>query len=301
MKKFTGVYTALITPFDEKDRLDEEGLIQNIQYQIEANVDGIVPLGTTGEAPTLTHSEKIKVIQLAVQEAKEIIPVIVGTGSYSTQETIKNTQEAKDLGADAVLIVTPYYNKPTQEGLFLHFKAVSDAVEIPIIVYNIQGRTGQNIQTETLQRISELQNVVGVKEASGQVSQMSDVIEMIARNNPHFSVLSGDDGLTLPLMALGGHGVISVISNLLPKEVKALVTAMQNNELETAKEIHFQLMPFIKAAFIETNPIPIKALMNLLSMPAGICRLPLSNLQPKNHELLTQVLSHYGKAKCSSC
>jgi 4-hydroxy-tetrahydrodipicolinate synthase len=297
MKKFKGVYTAIITPFDSHNQLDEEGLLQNIQYQIEGNVDGIVPLGTTGEAPTLSKEEKIKIIKMCVEEAKGIMPVIVGTGSYSTNETIERTKEAKDLGADAVLVVTPYYNKPTQEGLFQHFKALTDQVDIPVIVYNIQGRTGQNIQTDTLKRIAELPNIVGVKEASGQVSQMSDVIEMVARNYPHFSVLSGDDGLTLPLMSLGGDGVISVISNLFPKEVKALVTA----HYEEATNLHFSLMPFIRAAFIETNPIPIKAAMKIAGLPSGDCRLPLCDLQPQNYEHLKRVLTYYGKAKSPSC
>ena len=269
----SGVYTALVTPFT-KDDIDFEGMRKNIRFQIDQGVSGILPLGTTGESPTITHEEKDNIIKLAVEEARGKVQVMVGTGSNATNATIRYTETARELGADIVLIVTPYYNKPTQEGIFQHFKAVNDAVDIPIIVYNIQGRTGINISTETMRRLSELSNVVGVKEASGNIIQIGDVIGTIVNTGTKFSVLSGDDGLTLPLLSLGGHGVISVVSNLLPARVVAMVQAALNNDFKTAAKIHFELLPLFKGAFIETNPIPIKAAMNICGMAAGGCRLP---------------------------
>lgn len=277
-----GAYTAIVTPFNENGELDEEGLRLNIRYQIKNGVDGIAALGTTGEAPTLSEQEKEKIICIASEETKGKIKLMVGTGSYSTQQTIENTKKAKKFGAEIVLIVIPYYNKPTQEGLYKHFKAVAEAVDIPIMVYNIQGRTGQNLQTETLKRLANIPNIIGVKEASGNILQMMEVIEAIHNQQPEFSVMSGDDALTLPLMTLGGHGIISVVSNLLPYQVKALVTALQEKEYEKARQIHYNLLPLFRNAFIETNPIPIKAAMKMKGMAAGSCRLPLCDLMPEN-------------------
>lgn len=290
MKKCQGVYTALVTPFDAKGQLDEEGLRKNIRHQIACGIDGIVPLGTTGESPTLSSKEKEHIISIAIEEAKGKIAVMVGTGSYSTQQTIENSLLAQKKGADMVLIVTPYYNRPTQEGIFQHFKAVASAITVPIILYNIQGRTGQNIATDTLKRIADLPGIIGIKEASGNMGQISDVIEMVARHHPNFSVMSGDDALTFPIMAMGGLGIISVAANLIPKQVKSLVTAIQKGDYKTARELHFQLMPFFRAAFIETNPIPIKAAMSHYGMPAGSCRLPLCDMSPENLSKLKAVL-----------
>lgn len=285
MKAFKGAYTALITPFTDEDELNEEGLIHLLQRQLSSAIDGVVLLGTTGESPTLSEKEKKRIIEIAKHECKQT-SLIIGTGSYSTKQTIINTIAAEQAGADAALIVTPYYNKPTQEGFYQHFKAITEVTELPIIIYNIPGRCSQNLQTETLKRLLEFPTIVGVKEASGNISQINDVIELARQHRPEFSVLSGDDALTLPLMALGGHGVISVISNLLPKEVKELVDTIASGDFQTAQQLHYNLMPLIKMAFIETNPIPIKALHELHDLPAGKCRLPLCNLSEANYELL---------------
>jgi 4-hydroxy-tetrahydrodipicolinate synthase len=290
MKKIRGAITALITPFTTNGKLDEEGFKQNLNFQISNGIDGLVPLGTTGEAPTLTHEEKEKVIKLTVKAAKGKVPIIVGTGSYSTQLTIEYTQQAAELGADMALIVTPYYNKPTQEGLYKHFKAITESTPLPIMVYNIQGRTGQNLETNTLRRIADLPNIIGVKEASGNISQVGEVIETIARHRPNFSVLSGDDANTLVLMALGGDGVISVISNLIPAKVKQLVEAIEKGNLTLARELHYQMMPIVRGAFLETNPSPIKAAMNYFGMPSGGCRLPLCDLTTENIKKLSDIL-----------
>lgn len=288
--RLKGLYTALITPFKNDESLDEKGLRELLKFQIKNRVDGVVLLGTTGEAPTLSENEKERVIQIGVEELKGRTQILIGTGSYSTKQTISQTQKAKELGADGALVITPYYNKPTQEGLYLHFKALTEAVDFPICVYNCAGRTGQNLQTETLKRIASLPNIAGVKEASGQVSQISEVIEKILPGNPDFCVLSGDDALALPLMGLGGHGLISVASNLYPAEVKDMVDACLQGDWKRAKEYHFKLSPFFKAAFLETNPIPIKAAMQMSGKPAGPCRLPLCAMETGNRAKLEEVV-----------
>ncbi|WP_068468072.1 4-hydroxy-tetrahydrodipicolinate synthase [Candidatus Protochlamydia phocaeensis] len=285
-----GLYTAVITPFTTQGKLDEEGFKSNLQFQLHHGVDGIVVLGTTGESPTLTAKEKQRVVEIAVQEVKGKAVLMVGTGSYSTEQAIEQTCLAEQMGADAALIVTPYYNKPTQEGLYRHFAAICQSTPLPICIYNIQGRTGQNLQTATLKRIAAFSSIMGVKEASGDIIQMNEVLDMIAKDFPHFSVVSGDDALTLPLIALGGQGVISVASNLVPGAVKALVHAGLEGNFKLAREWHYRLLPFFKAAFIETNPIPIKTAMSLCRMPAGSCRLPLCDLLPQNYEKLAQVV-----------
>jgi 4-hydroxy-tetrahydrodipicolinate synthase len=277
---FKGTYTAVITPFKDDSTLDIEGWQQNIQYQIDHNIDGLIILGTTGETPTLTSQEQEILIK---ESAQKDIQTIVGTGSNSTEQTIKNTQRAQDLGADGALVVTPYYNKPTQEGIYLHFKTICDNTDIPIIVYNIKGRCGQNINTSTLQRIADLPNIKAVKEASGDIVQVMNVIKTI----PHINVLSGDDVLTLPIMALGGHGIVSVASNIIPAQIKNLVETQ-------SKELHYHLLPLLQALFLETNPMPVKAAMNLCNMPAGPCRLPLCNMQDSTHDQLKRVLQNMG-------
>lgn len=299
MKKVKGVYTAIITPFDGNGKLDEEGLRRNIRYQVSAGVDGIVALGTTGEAPTLSSHEKERVMVIAAEETRGKIGLIIGTGSYSTQQTIENTRLAHKLGADQALIVTPYYNKPTQEGIYRHFKAIAEATTLPIIVYNIQGRTGQNIQTETFKRIADIPTVVGVKESSGNIQQIGDVIEQIASNHKNFSVLSGDDPLTFLAMCLGGDGVISVISNLIPDQIKAMTNALEKKDYAKARELHYQWMPLCRGAFLETNPMPIKAAMQMCGMPAGSCRLPLCELLPENEQKLKRILNNLGLLKAS--
>jgi 4-hydroxy-tetrahydrodipicolinate synthase len=284
-----GLYTALITPFDEGGGVDSTRLRYNIRAQIQHGVDGIVLLGTTGETPTLTDREKEQIIQIGVEEAKNRATILVGTGSYSTEKTIDNTRRAKELGADGALVVTPYYNKPTPEGIFRHFKALTEATHFPICLYNIQGRTGVNLQTQTLLRLADLSHIIGVKEASGNLAQMDEVVQAFAAR-PDFSVLSGDDALTLPLMALGGHGVISVTSNLALTPMKELIKACSKMNFTSARQLHRQLTPLFKALFIETNPIPLKAAMHLLGMDSGVCRLPLCELLPENRKKLKALI-----------
>jgi 4-hydroxy-tetrahydrodipicolinate synthase len=267
-----------------------EALRENVRFQIENGVHGLVPLGTTGESPTIKEEERKLIIKTVVDEVNGKIPVIVGTGTYSTEEAVRLSKEAQDLGADGLLVVAPYYNKPTQEGLYLHFKAISEAVDLPIIVYNIPGRTGVNVEVQTLVRLSQFDNIVAVKEASGNLAQVMDIIEALG---DRITVLSGDDNLTLPIMALGGKGVISVISNLLPKPLVELVESALKGDFKKAKELHYHLLPLFKAVFIETNPIPIKTMMNLVGMKAGSCRLPLCNMQPHNLEKVKKILSRY--------
>lgn len=291
--KVYGVYTALITPFLQNEEVDVNGFKQNLRFMIEQGIDGVVPLGTTGESPTLTKSERELIIKLAVQEAKGKIPIMVGTGTYSTAQTIEYTKQAEDLGSDYALIVSPYYNKPTQEGIVRHFKTIADRVRIPIVVYNIQGRTGLNIQTETLKKLAQIPNIIGVKESSGSMSQVGDVIETIVKERPDFSVMSGDDANTLSMMALGGHGIISVLSNLIPLQIKQLVAAIQSQDYELARKWHYKIMPLVRAAFLETNPIPIKAMMHLRKMPAGGCRLPLCELTSENQKKVKQTLDAF--------
>jgi 4-hydroxy-tetrahydrodipicolinate synthase len=288
-----GTFTALITPF-VNDQVDEKALVNNIHHQLAGGITGIVFLGTTGESATLTDEEQKKIIEVGVRETKGKATVIVGTGSNSTRIAIEKTKRAKDLGAEMALIVTPYYNKPTQEGIFRHFEAISSQVDLPILVYNIQGRTGVNIETSTLLRIAGLPNVIGVKEASGNIGQAGDVLLTVRKKYPSFTVLSGDDGLTLPMMSLGAHGVISVVSNLVPNQVVSLVNAALNGDFHTARKVHEELSPLFKLAFIEVNPTPIKYAMNLCGMTAGHCRLPLCEMKRENQEILAAKLHEMG-------
>ena len=288
-----GTFTAMITPL-KNDELDEEGLVDNIQRQIQAGITGLVFLGTTGEAATLTDEEQLRVIQIGVRETKGKALVLIGTGSNSTKHAIEKTKRAKDLGADIALVVTPYYNKPTQEGIYRHYEAIAKNVDLPVLVYNIQGRTGVNIETSTLLRIADLPHIVGVKEASGNLGQAGDVIHTIVKRYPLFSVLSGDDAATLPMMALGASGVVSVVSNLIPEKIVALVNAALDGNFYEARKIHEDNLPLFKNAFIEVNPSPIKEAMNFCKMAAGSCRLPLCELKPENREKLKLTLLEIG-------
>lgn len=299
MKRLRGLYTAVITPFDSNGQIDEAGFRKNLRYQIEHQVDGILVLGTTGETPTLTQLEKRTIIKIAVEEVKGQTTLLVGTGSYSTQTTIKATQEAKDMGADGALVVVPYYNKPTQEGMIGHFSAICNAVSFPICIYNIPGRTGVNMHPETIQKLMQLPSIIGIKESSENISQFSEMISIARKHSSAFSVIAGDDIMTLPVIALGGEGIISVVSNLIPGPIKMLVQAALSGDFTTAAEIHHQLASLFKAAFLETNPIPIKAAMQYFGMPAGACRLPLSELTPQNLDKLKKVLDTYGKTQFS--
>jgi 4-hydroxy-tetrahydrodipicolinate synthase len=284
-----GVYTAVVTPFLEDGSLDIQGFRENLRFQIASGVAGIVILGSTGEAPTLEPHEKKHLLHIAVEEVKDKVPLIVGTGSYSTKKTLEDTLEAKELGADAAMVVTPYYNKPTPEGLFQHFQTVSKA-SLPIIIYNVQGRTAQNLSTEVLLRLAELPEIIAVKDASGNISQMMDVIDKVIAMRPDFKVFSGDDNLTLPLICLGGHGIISVISNLLPLPIVEMVRLALDGDITNARRLHYSLLDLFKGVFIESNPIPIKAMMRQAGLPSGKCRLPLCDLTPENEKKVHNLL-----------
>jgi 4-hydroxy-tetrahydrodipicolinate synthase len=291
---FQGSIVALVTPF-RNDRVDEPKLRELVEFHVASGTDAIVPCGTTGESPTLSHDEHRRVVDVVIEAARGRIPVIAGTGSNSTREAIELTRHAKEAGAAGALIVNPYYNKPTQEGLYRHFRAVADAVDIPILVYNIVGRTAVNVETETLARLArDCRNIVGVKEASGSLDQMSQVILACG---PDFSVLSGDDGLTLPLMAVGGRGVISVIANIVPREVADMIHAALEGDWKRARDLHFKLFPLVRAAFIETNPIPIKEAMAMAGMIEPEFRLPMCRMGEANRERLRTVLRQYHLVK----
>ena len=300
MAEFRGAFTALITPMTDSGEVDFAGFRNLIDFQIEEGIDGIVPLGTTGETPTLEESEEERLIEAAVETSKGRVPVIIGTGSNDTKYMLKYTERAKRLGVDAALVVTPYYNKPNDDGLFRHFEAASK-IGIPIIVYNIGSRTGRNIQTPLLERISRLPNIVGVKEASGDIAQMGDVLREVAAprrsEGRQFTVLSGDDALTLPLAVLGGDGIISVISNIVPAKVKSLASACLSGDFDKARKIHFELLPLIKAIFIETNPIPVKQAAAWLGLPSGPTRLPLGNISQTSEVVLRKALADLGLVK----
>ena len=297
MTNFSGAYTALVTPMTANGDVDYEGFRNLIKFQMEQGIDGIVPLGTTGENPTLEEEEEEKLLEIAVKEAGGKIPIIAGSGSNDTKYMVKYVQRAKDMGVDAALVVTPYYNKPNDDGLLRHFEAAGK-VGIPIIVYNIASRTGRNIPTSLMVKIADIPNIAGVKESSGDINQVGEVIREIAipkqKKGQKFWVLSGDDGFTLPVTALGGDGVISVISNLVPAKVKALAKAALEAKYEEARALHYELLPLIKAAFIETNPAPIKLAMSWKGLPSGPARLPLGKLAPASEAFLKKTLQDMG-------
>jgi 4-hydroxy-tetrahydrodipicolinate synthase len=288
---FTGSFVALVTPF-RNGKVDEAKLRELVELHAANGTDGLVPCGTTGESPTLSHDEHKRVVEVVVDAARKRMKVLAGTGSNSTSEAIELTRHAERAGADGALVVNPYYNKPTQEGLYRHFRAVAESVAIPIVVYNIQSRTAVNIETATMARlVKDVKNIKGVKEASGSLDQMSQVI---AACGPGFSVLSGDDNLTLPLMAIGGHGVISVIANLVPRETADMVHAALEGDFKRARELHYRLFPLARAAFLETNPIPIKEAMAMAGMLEPELRLPMCRMSDANRETLRGILRQYG-------
>ncbi len=282
-----GLFTAIITPFDKEGGLDEEGLRSNIDFQIEQGVDGIVPVGTTGESATLSEEEHKKVVEISIDQVNGRILVLAGTGSNNTSEAIDYTKHAKDAGADAALMITPYYNKPTQEGIYQHYKKVAEEVDIPIILYTVPSRTMVNIEPETTKRLSEISNIIGIKDASGNLNQVSREIMLCGDD---FAVLSGDDSLNLPLISLGGKGAISVASNIVPREMGDLVRSALNGNLERARELHYKLYPLCKILFIETNPAPVKAAMNMIGLSAGDPRLPLVSVRKESEEKIRSVL-----------
>lgn len=271
--------------------MDEEGFRQNIKMQIEDGIDGIVPVGTTGECATLSHEEHERVIEIAIDAADGKVPVIAGTGSNSTREALKLTKHAAEAGADGVLLVAPYYNKPTQRGLYEHYKKLAEEVDIPQVIYNIPSRTGRNIEAETLAKLSKFENVAGVKEASGDLKQ---VMEIVQNADEDFDVLSGDDSLALPLLSLGGVGVVSVASNILPGKISKMVNSYLDGEVQTAQEIHYELLPLFNSLFLETNPGPVKAAMDIMGIPAGKPRLPLVEAGKETKDRLREVISDLG-------
>jgi len=283
---FKGAITALVTPMKD-GMVDEEKLRNLVDFQINNGISALVPCGTTGEAATLSYEEHMRVIEIVVEQSNKRVPVIAGTGSNSTHETIYLTEFAKKVGCDAALVVTPYYNKPTQKGLYEHFKAVADAVDIPIVLYNVPGRTSVNMLPDTVIKLSKIKNIVAVKEASGSLDQVS---EIIAGVSPDFDVLSGDDSLTIPMMALGAKGVISVASNIIPKEVSQMVDLWLKGDIAAARDLHLKLFPLFKGIFIETNPIPVKKALYLMGIIENDIRLPLVEMTPEGTEKLRKIL-----------
>ena len=291
---FRGSFVALVTPF-RNGNIDEPTLRELVEFHVTHGTDGIIPCGTTGESPTLSHDEHKRVVEVVMEAARGRIKVVPGTGSYSTAEAVELTRHAERAGAAGALVVNPYYNRPTQEGLYRHFRAVAEAVAIPILVYNIQSRTAVNVETATLERlVRDAKNVAGVKEASGSLDQMSQVI---AACGPDFSVLSGDDNITLPLLAIGGHGVVSVIANILPRETAEMVHAALDGDWKRARDLHYRLFPLARAAFLETNPIPIKEAMGMAGMIEPEFRLPMCRMSDANRERLRAVLTQYALVK----
>lgn len=297
MAKFGGSMTALVTPMHEDESVDYEGFRALVKRQLEGGIDGILPLGTTAETPTLTEDEEDEIIKIAFEEVRAFekatgkkINIILGSSSNCTRDAVRYVERAKKAGADAALVVTPYYNKPSNEGIFKHFEAVSK-VGIPIIVYNIQGRTGKNIDTPTMARIANLPNIAGVKEASGNINQMMDVIAEVKSVHPDFSVICGDDSLTLPLLAAGGDGVFSVVSNYTPELVTEMVHAALKGDFETVRALHYRLLPFFKAAFVDGNPTSIKYAMSVRGMCKPCVRLPLVEVTDKAKEIIKDALN----------
>jgi 4-hydroxy-tetrahydrodipicolinate synthase len=291
---FQGSIVALVTPF-KNGKIDEPKVKELVELHVKSGTDAIVPCGTTGESPTLSHDEHHHMVELVIQAAAGRVQVIAGTGSNSTTEAISLTTHAKKAGANAALVVNPYYNKPTQEGLYRHFRAVAEATDLPVIVYNIAGRTAVNIETDTMVRlVKDCPTIVGVKEASGSLDQMSQVILACG---PDFSVLSGDDNITLPLLAIGGRGVISVIANIVPRETSELVHAALDGDWKRARDLHFKLFPLARAAFLETNPIPIKEAMAMAGMLEAEFRLPMCRMGDANRDKLRAILKTYNLVK----
>ena len=287
---FEGVLTALVTPFRDGE-IDETALRALVERQIDAGIDGLVPCGSTGESATLSHAEHRRVVEITVHATRGRVPVVAGTGSNNTREAIELTLYAKEAGADGALLISPYYNKPTQEGLFLHYAEIARHTAFPLVLYNIPGRTASNMLPATVARLADLEQVVGIKEACGDLEQISEVIE---RCPPGFTVLSGDDALTLPVLAVGGKGVICTTSNVAPAEMVSLVRSFRSGDADTARRCHLRLLPLFDALFAETNPIPVKAALQLTGAIGPEIRLPLTPLTAPNRERLQVVLKELG-------
>ena len=291
---FKGCGTALITPFQADQSLDEATLRQLVRRQIEGGIDFLVPCGTTGESPTLTRQEHLRVVEITIEEARagaRKVPVLAGAGGYNTAEVIHLALEIQSIGADGLLSVTPYYNKPTQEGLYQHYKAIAHAVKLPIIVYSVQGRTGVNVEPLTLKRLAEISNIVGVKEASGNVNQIGAVIHQLPSN---FAVLSGDDSLTLPLLALGGHGLISVAANEIPTQLTKMVALGRSGDFVGARKIHHEFLDLMDINFVESNPGPVKAAMFQMGLVGPTYRLPMVRPSDAHQSKIAAILQNHG-------
>ncbi|MDD5015679.1 MAG: 4-hydroxy-tetrahydrodipicolinate synthase [Atribacterota bacterium] len=287
-----GSIVAMITPFTKNDEVDEKGIKELVEFHIKNGTDGIVPCGTTGESPTLSHEEHKRVVELTVKAVAGRIPVIAGTGSNCTKEALDFTSHAKEAGADGVLIITPYYNKPTQKGLYLHFKKIAEEIDIPIVIYNVPSRTGVNMLPETLAELAELKNIVAVKEASGNLDQMTEIIELCGNK---ITLLSGDDKLLLPVLSIGGKGIISVVANIIPRDVSNMVREFEEGNYRRSKEIFLsKVYPLSNAMFYETNPIPVKTSARLMGLPSGDLRLPMSPMSEKNLSKLKVDLIKFG-------
>ena len=286
-----GLYIALVTPFNKDGSLNEDKLRELVRFHIDSGTDGLVPCATTSENPTYTWEEHFRIIELVVNEAAGNLKVVAGCGTNSTTRSIENLIKARELGADGAMVVTPYYNKPTQEGLYAHFMKLADDGGLPLMLYNVPGRTGVNMKPSTVKRLSEHENIIALKEASADLEQMSEIISLCGDK---LILMSGDDSLTLPILSIGGKGVVSVVGNIVPKDVISLISIFEEGDLEEARRLHFRLLPLCQAMFIETNPMPVKEAMNILDMGVGDVRLPLVRMLPENIKKLTKALADYG-------
>jgi len=294
---FTGCGTALVTPFRRDLLLDEATLRKLVRRQIDAGINFLVPCGTTGESPTLSREEHLKVVKITVEENRGRVPVLAGAGGYNTAEVIELVHDLEKIGVDGILSVTPYYNKPTQEGLYQHYKAIAEGTTLPIVVYSVQGRTGINVEPATLARLAEIDNIVGVKEASGSIAQVASIVQRVPED---FLVLSGDDSVTIAIMALGGKGVISVVSNQIPAEMTELAQSCLRGDFARARELQRRYLPLMEINFVESNPMPVKTIMGLMGLLDPVYRLPLVPPKPENLQKMIGVLEEIGMASVRS-
>ncbi len=286
-----GLYVAMVTPFKEDGSLNEEKLRELVRFHAESGTNGLVPCATTSENPAFTWEEHFRIIEIVVEETAGRLQVIAGCGTNSTSRSLENVKEAKKFGADGAMVVTPYYNKPTPEGLYAHFMKLADEGGLPLMLYNVPGRTGTNMQPSTVARLAGHENIVAIKEASGSLEQMSEIVLLCGER---ITLLSGDDGMTLGILAIGGKGVVSVVGNIVPRDVLSMINAFEKGNLDEARTWHYKLLPLCKAMFIETNPMPVKEAMNILDMEVGDVRLPLVRMKPENRERLGRALADYG-------
>ncbi len=286
-----GCGTALVTPFAKNGTVDVEALRRLVEFQLRGGIDFLVPCGTTGETPALEHEEYVGILRVVAEQVGHKIPVIAGVGGNNTKKVCALAAEVETLGVDGILSVAPYYNKPTQEGLFQHFAAVAEATKLPVILYNVPGRTSSNLEPATVERLTAIENIIGIKEASGSVTQQMEVLSRVPAT---FRVLSGDDAFTFPLMALGGAGIISVVSNEIPRQMTRLAHLMLDGSFAEARKLHFQLLPLMQANFIETNPIPVKAALAMMGMIEEVYRLPMVPMKPENRAKLEKALAAQG-------